>query len=344
MSEKFDVATTYDQYTPIEKALEETTVLATGKEAMRRAVIVNAEDGEVLHTNEAYDDNTRELDMVVKYLMGSSTKLTGMVQITQEGDESEYQFVDEAEADFQGFVISRRGGALHYDYLFNCIIDENKRVLTNEEIIERTGEEDASLQKVRVQAPVDKVFMRFHEMHSIRAAAILETSYPEVLRELDIWLLGFQECTEEEKILMSGKFEMPTIAFEAEEDRKLFHQAVRIYINQLIDIDTEVAYRVSVSDEYLDVSLGINNLERKRLEGQRLFTASYVDVYTSTYDEESPNDEGHPLGTFMEIGIYGILHAEDPLHKGTYSMLPTCNITEFVPLRERPDFYAEDKA
>lgn len=331
-SKQFDVTETYGRYSTIEKAIEEVTLTEVAKEAKRRAELVNANNEDIIYSDVIVDDNTQELDGIVGYLRTSQVRVSGLVQFSNEGDDSPFVFAEDAQAEFQGFVISRRDSKLFYDYLFQCIVDENNVIQTLDQIQQAGLYPEKSYKKVSIQALVDQVSMSFAEMHPMRAAAILETMYPDVLEHIDSWLLMGNDVPDTERIVLSKQFDVAIPDFESQEEGILFERAINGYVKSMIDLDTQVSYVVDIDGDYLDISKLSEGAITHTKTGELLFGASHLNTFTIDY--QAGNQDEHDLGKFMRFGLYGLVFSKDPLEAPRQVMLPTPIIKNIRSLRQ----------
>ena len=160
-----------DEFSDFEKAMEDTVVLLAARESKKRAERINTDSGELPET--IIQTDLLELNHMVYHVLNNSVTVSGNIQVIDEGDESESQFVSEVSGRFDGFADSYRNNSVNYDYLMTVLIDEDGNFRTGD--VE--SDTDEFFKPVIIQARPSEVFLKFDTMHPVRARAILETSF-----------------------------------------------------------------------------------------------------------------------------------------------------------------------
>ncbi len=333
MSEQFNIGAAYDNYTNFEKSAEETTVIIAAKEAKMRAEQVTLYSPEVLLSMDTVDDNTRELDEIIKYVLNTRLILTGIVQFTSKGDESERIFIEDIDAEFLGFFISRRDEKVYYDYLYKAATDNNGHLLTRDQLYTVSATQTKGEHgMVYIQAQVDEVFMKFDEMHPVRALAYLQEHYPDVLRQLDEILIGRNGKSDEESIASLSHFALQLPLTISDEERQTLLQSIKEYIKAMVILDDQ-PYRIHVKGSYADFTKNLDEATIEKMDGEALFTLSRIEVYDVTDFSQMDDDSDPVVKTQAYVGLYGRLHSSDPINSSKYVMLPAESISSVDSLR-----------
>lgn len=329
MAEQFNVAETFDDYTTLEKALEETVLIAAGKEAKRRAAQVNAANDDILYSDSIVDENTKELDIVVKYLLDEAVYVSGNVRDSTEALDAPVSYVDRISAKFQGFVVSRDDFQVSYDYVFSGVVNDEGQYLSDQQIRDEI-ERGARCERRFFRAKTDQVFMEFGAMHPMRALAILQTSYPQILEQIDEIVIGPEGRSELEKLTRLAELSIPMAGLEADTVSTLSN-AVEIYIRNVIDLDYDVPYSLVLGGGYLPLDSEKGFVVPEESGRTWLLSASKVAIQPLTYDEDSPGDKAP--GNYLRPCLFGHLHGQDQFEESTYAMIPVDHIKELRSLR-----------
>ncbi len=304
-----------------EKATVDTVVIAVGQEAKGRTrpAKENELDGSLF---ENFDEVTRELDKKVAHVMATTVDFSGMVQLAHLGDESELVEVTNGFGEFQGFTASLRSDKVEYDFLFKVTLDQFAQVLSRQDIEGYINDgRESELVIASAQARPDNVGMKFDVIHPTRALAWLSISYPEIVEQVDLILLG-TEGDDTRKLAALKDFSFFVSKDMPGQEMTLLKKMIAEYCRGMATVDHYVPYEIDIDGDCLDMR-DLSDLKKQPLQESALFSANYLDVYV----EDVSTGERAP-GLDCKIALFGMLHSPEVDQPGRPVAIPLENITD----------------
>ena len=315
MSEFEDFSELSNVFSDFEKAMEDTNVTAAGRQAADRSHAMSEEEAAALNQTDA---NTIELDALVDHAIDSGADISGQVRLFSRGADSAPVVAQDAYGSFKGFIISRRGGRIEYDYVFAGFTNGDGTILSRTEYHELTaaGEGDQIRTDSLLARPGD-VYMNFDYVHPVRAFAWLTVSHPEIIEALDQLLID-GEGTDADKLLALKDFSFLLPNDLSEQETQMLMRSMTEYVRGLASIDYEVPYNMVVDGLAIRLQDASNSEKKKMLLKRRaLFSVNYIDAYT----EDVLNEEKDQVtGMKCAFGLFGKMYSSE-LDGATYTML-----------------------
>jgi len=317
-------------FSEFQKAMEDTVVIAASNEAKRRADLINLNGSDETDEDENVSKHLDELNAMVPHVMHSEVTLAGRMQRCIRGDDSEFFIAQETPGQFHGFVSSRRDDLLHFDLAFAVPIEtETDEVLTTERITAAAEEgETLEYSTQLVQAVPGEVFVEFNNMHPIRAKAILETTYPDTLRDIDDRIIHLSDTSDEDAILGLRGFSVNVDDNDTNHDNVTYIRAIVKYISGMVSIDGSVPYLLTVDGTYITADEnGVQDLSATTVKGQ-LMTVHDFGLYSFTETDAEDDSTGE-----LSFGLKGVWFTNDLDAPSTDVILPIESIVSFRSLR-----------
>jgi hypothetical protein len=312
-----------ETFTDFEKSMEDTVFLAAAREAKRREEALNGvghdeeslrqEGGMVIH----------ELDQMVSHVYGTEVVVSGMVQGASDGDESEYTFVQEVKGKFDGFYTSYRdGNKINFDAMIIAVVNqETGQFITTD----TTMDEDESYEAKTIQVRPLEVFMKFERMHPIRARAILQTTHPDTLEELDARIIHDGEDADDKALLGLRGLNIKEDASGGVQSTAELLDAVRFYLEGMLSVDNDMPYILSVDGNYLPINTGKpEDVSYEKSEGVK-FRLGQIIFHQMQGFGASKGDHC--------LALVGTVLSDTPDEPGTDILLPLESITQLRSLR-----------
>lgn len=325
--EEFEAQFTEKVTLDIERAFEDKAVLNAGLDALERARVVNEQHLPIVDEDTNMDSNVSELDSQVRYLLGTSVQLSGLIQLCHLGDDSEPVRVEDIAGRFKGFAISRRSGQLFYDYLYEVFATEEGDLLTQQEFDELlTKPEQPQLNAIGAQARIDDVYMHFDVFHPTRALAWLTISHPELVNQLDQLLINNSD-DETKDLLALRDFRYFTPSTMDQREAKLLKHALAAYLYGMVTLDLEVPYEIILNGSYMVI--GEQRTETVNGVKGVMFSPNSLLVLEENNEKNSFGVEG----SFYSCGLGGMIHGADIYEESRQVIVPLAHMQSITSMR-----------
>jgi hypothetical protein len=313
-------------FSDFQKAMEDTVVIAAAFDAKRRADNIN--NGNDSMVPETIQRHLLELDQMVSHVLNGGVTVSGKMQKCEDGDSSEFFMVSEVVGVFEGFVASYREDKVSFDYVLSTPINEVTGEIFTIEAIEKASDNEEGIRysSQRVQAIPGEVFMEFEHMHPVQARAILETAYPDTLRDLGERIIHTGDNRDELAVLGLRGFSVEADNEMFKHDNSEYIKAISCYVIGMVTIDSHVPYLLNINGGYIEVSQNEKKeFQTKTINGQ-LMTVNGFGLYTFPKTEDA-------IASDISFGFTGVLHSEDADIPSPTVLIPLDSIAQIRSLR-----------
>lgn len=243
----------------------------------------------------------KELDGMVRHLMGDPAVVNGLVQAydPELGDEGEFVQVDDQPLVFNGFVISSRNGKIEFDYQFKGWLNEKG------ELLDARQYSSSAHGYVTFQARPNQVQLDMDIKHPLQANAWLEAVAPLVLTELDAVLIPVNKAYGPDQLCQLGEFSVsPSLYVDTPRAEEQFLNAVKIYTESFIKPDHLLPYRLDINGPILLSG---------RIDQPRIYEPKEVALKNRLFNMEQPyltddTQQGETTKRYV-FAANGILHS-----------------------------------